>query len=230
MLRAPRDGTAGLPRDRPVALNHTLKRTMMKLYFSPGACSLSPHIVLLEAGLAFTTERVDLRKKLTASGADYREVNPKGYVPALELEKGVVLTEGPAIVQYIADQASGKQLVPAAGSADHYRMLEWLNYIGTELHKNFGALFNPASSEDAKAGARAILAKRFSYVDQMLDGRDFLVGERFSVADAYLFTVANWAKVVRLELAPWPHVEAFQERIAARPAVQQAMRDEGLLG
>jgi glutathione S-transferase len=203
---------------------------MMKLYFSPGACSLSPHIVLLEAGLAFTTEKVDLRKKLTASGADYRAINPKGYVPALELENGAVLTEGPAIVQYIADQASGKQLLPAAGSADHYKMLEWLNYIGTELHKNFGPLFNPATSEDAKAAARTLLGKRFGYVAEMLEGRDYLVGERFSVADAYLFTVANWAKVVRLDLSPWPQLEAFQERIAARPAVQQAMRDEGLLG
>jgi glutathione S-transferase len=202
----------------------------MKLYFSPGACSLSPHIVLLEAGLAFTTERVDIRKKLTAGGADYTTINPKGYVPALELEGGAVLTEGPAIVQYIADQAPAGALAPAAGSAEHYQLLEWLNFIGTELHKNFGPLFNPATSEDVKAGARALLAKRFAYVEQRLEGRDFLVGERFSPADAYLFTVANWSKVVRLDLAPWPLIEAFQERIAARPAVQQAMRDEGLLG
>jgi glutathione S-transferase len=202
----------------------------MKLYFSPGACSLSPHICLLEAGLAFTTERVDIRKKLTAGGVDYTTVNPKGYVPALELKGGAVLTEGPAIVQYIADQAPAGALAPAAGSAEHYQMLEWLNFIGTELHKNFSPLFNPASSEEAKGNARALLGKRFGYVEQHLAGRQFLVGERFSPADAYLFTVANWAKVVRLDLAPWPRLEAFQERIAARPAVQQAMRDEGLLG
>jgi glutathione S-transferase len=202
----------------------------MKLYFSPGACSLSPHIALLEAGLAFTTERVDIRKKLTASGADYLAINPKGYVPALELDNGSVLTEGPAIVQYIADLAPEKQLAPAAGSAEHYHAIEWLNYIGTELHKNFGALFNPAASDDAKAGARALLAKRFAYVAAQLEGREYLVGERFSVADGYLFTVTNWAQVVRFDLAPWPVLQAYQARIAARPAVQQAMRDEGLLG
>ncbi|MET0856422.1 MAG: glutathione transferase GstA [Telluria sp.] len=202
----------------------------MKLYFSPGACSLSPHIALLEAGLAFTTERVDIRKKLTASGADYTAINPKGYVPALELDDGTVLTEGPAIVQYIADQAPAKQLAPAAGSAGHYQLVEWLNFIGTELHKNFGPLFNPAAGDDAKAAARAVLARRFGYTAQMLEGRDYLVGERFSVADGYLFTVANWATVVRLDLSPWLALQAFQQRIAARPAVQQAMRDEGLLG
>jgi glutathione S-transferase len=202
----------------------------MKLYFSPGACSLSAHIVLLEAGLAFTTERVDLRKKLTASGADYTAINPKGYVPALELENGALLTEVAAIVQYIADQAPDKQLAPAAGSAEHYRLLEWLNFIGTELHKSFGPLFNPGAGEDAKSGARAVLAKRFGYAAQMLEGRDFLLGARFSVADAYLFTVTNWASVVRFDLSPWPVLQAYLERIAARPAVRQALRDEGLLG
>ena len=202
----------------------------MKLYFSPGACSLSAHIALLEAGLAFTTERVDLRKKLTAGGADYLSINPKGSVPALEFDDGAVLTEGPAIVQYIADQAPGKQLAPAAGSAEHYKMLEWLNFIGTELHKNFGVFFNPASSDDAKDAARALLTKRFAYVATRLEGREYLVGERFSVADGYLFTIANWAPVVHFDLAPWPALQAFQARIAARPAVQQAMRDEGLLG
>ena len=201
----------------------------MKLYFSPGACSLSPHIALLEAGLAFTTERVDLRNKLTAGGADYLAINPKGSVPALQFADGTVLTEGPAVVQYIADQAPGKQLAPAAGTTEHYQMLEWLNFIGTELHKNFGVFFNMAASEEAKAGARALLTKRFAYVALMLEGRDYLVGECFSVADGYLFTVANWAPMVHFDLAPWPAVQAFQARIGARPAVQQAMRDEGLL-
>lgn len=202
----------------------------MKLYFSPGACSLSPHIVLLEAGLAFTTERVDIRNKLTASGADYRSINPKGYVPALELASGAVLTEGPAIVQYLADLAPASRLAPVAGTVEHYQLIEWLNYIGTELHKNYGPLFNPAAGDDAKAGARALLSKRFAYVALMLEGREYLVGERFSVADAYLFTVANWAQVVRFDLSAWPALQAFQQRIGARPAVQQALRDEGLLG
>ena len=202
----------------------------MKLYFSPGACSLSPHIVLHESGLPFTTERVNIRKKLTAGGADFMAINPKGYVPALELDGGVMLTEGPAIVQYLADRAPEKQLAPAAGSAEHYQLIEWLTFIGTELHKTYGALFNPAAGDDAKAFARSLLAKRFGHVAQALEGRDYLVGERFSVADAYLFTVTNWAPVVQFDLSPWPALTAYQARIAARPAVQQAMRDEGLLG
>jgi glutathione S-transferase len=202
----------------------------MKLYFSPGACSLSPHIALLEAGLPFTTEKVNIRKRLTDSGADFMAINPKGYVPALELDDGTVLTEGVAITQYIADQAPDKQLTPAHGSAEHYQLLEWLNFIGTEIHKNYSPLFNPASGDDARAGARAALAKRFSFVAQHLDGRDYLIGERFSVADGYLFTVLNWAAVVQFDLAPYPVLQAFHARIAARPAVRQAMHDEGLLG
>lgn len=201
----------------------------MKLYFSPGACSLSPHIALLESGLPFTTERVSLRTRQTASGADYGAINPKGYVPALELKDGAVLTEGPAIVQYIADQAPQKALMPAAGTTDRYRAIEWLNFIGTELHKNFSPLFNPASGDDAKAGARAQLTKRFAYAALMLEGRDYLVGDHFTVADGYLFTVSNWAAVVQFDLSPWPVLQAYQARIAARPAVQQAMRAEGLL-
>ncbi|HEU4375959.1 MAG TPA: glutathione binding-like protein, partial [Telluria sp.] len=141
-----------------------------------------------------------------------------------------VLTEGPAIVQYIADQAPHKALMPAAGTTDHYRAIEWLNFIGTELHKNFSPLFNPASGDDAKAGARAQLTKRFAYAALMLEGRDYLVGDRFTVADGYLFTVTNWASVVQFDLSAWPVLQAYQARIAARPAVQQAMRDEGLLG
>jgi glutathione S-transferase len=202
----------------------------MKLYFSPGACSLSPHIILQEAGLPFTTEKVNIRKRLTAGGADFMAINPKGYVPALELDNGTILTEGPAIVQYIADQAPDKQLAPAQSSAEHYQLLEWLNFVGTEIHKNYSPLFNPAASDDAKTAARAALTRRFGFVEQRLSGRDYLVGGRFSVADAYLFTVTNWAAVVQLDLAPFPSLQAFQARIAARPAVQQAMRDEGLLG
>jgi glutathione S-transferase len=201
----------------------------MKLYFSPGACSLSPHIVLLEAGLAFTTERVDLRTKLTASGDDFKSVNPKGYVPALELKDGTVLTEGPAIVQFVADLAPESKLAPAAGTLERYQLMEWLNFIGTELHKNFGPLFNPAATDDMKAIARTNLSKRFGYVARQLEGRDFLTGTDFTVADAYLFTVASWAAHVQVDLSDWPSLQRFLGRVADRPAVQQALRAEGLL-
>ncbi len=202
----------------------------MKLYFSPGACSLSPHIVLLEAGLPFTMEQVDLRAKTTAGGADYRAINPKGYVPALALDEGVLLTEGPAIVQYLADRVPERQLAPPAGSLERYQLAALLNYISCEIHKNYAPLFRPDSAEELKAAARATLALRYPYLDQLLDGHDFLFGDRFTVADAYLFTVTNWAKPVHLDLSAWPRLQAFQQRIAARPAVQQALRDEGLLG
>ena len=201
----------------------------MKLYFSPGACSLSPHIVLRESGLAFTTEKVDLRSKLTASGADYRAINPKGYVPALETDEGVLLTEGPAIVQYVADKAPAKGLAPAAGSIARYQLIEWLNFISTEVHKNYSPLFNPAASEDMKAAARDGLNKRYAYLDGILAQRDFLLGDQFSVADAYLFVVTNWARLVKLDLASYPHVQAFHARVGARPAVQDALRAEGLI-
>lgn len=201
----------------------------MKLYFSPGACSLSPHIVLLEAGLDFTTEQVDLRTKQTAAGADYRLVNQKGSVPALMLKDGAVLTEGPAIVQFLADLAPEKQLAPPAGSFERYRLMEWLNYISTEVHKGFGPLFNRAASAEARDLAISALTMRFGFLARSLEGRDYLMGERFTVADAYLFTVLNWCGFSGIDLAPWPVLQAFQARIAARPAVQQALRAEGLV-
>ena len=201
----------------------------MKLYFSPGACSLSPHIVLLEAGLPFTLEKVDLRSKLTAGGQDFRAINSKGYVPALETDSGVILTEGPAIVQYLADRAPDKLLAPVPGTIERYQMMAWLNFIGTELHKNYGPLFNPANSEELKTVARNSLTQRYTYVEKMLDGRDYLGGERFSVADVYLFVVTNWAGHLQFDLSAFPNVLAFQKRIAARPAVQQALRAEGLI-
>ncbi|HEX8612354.1 MAG TPA: glutathione transferase GstA [Telluria sp.] len=201
----------------------------MKLYFSPGACSLSPHIVLLEAGLPFTTESVDLRKKVTASGADFSAINPKGYVPALETGQGVLLTEGPAIVQYLADLAPEKKLAPAAGTPERYLLVEWLNFISTELHKNFSPLFRPNIGEELMNYAHGNLSTRLAYVERMLDGRDYLTGAQFTVADAYLFTVLNWAKVVKFDLSGFPLVQAFQKRVSERPMVQQAMRDEGLL-
>jgi glutathione S-transferase len=202
----------------------------MKLYFSPGACSLSPHIVLREAGLPFTTEQVDIRSKRTASGADYARINPKGYVPALELDSGTVLTEGAAIVQYIADLAPEKQLAPAAGTLARYQAMEWLNFIATEIHKNFSPMFNPGASEDMKAAARAALTHRFDYVAAQLEGRDYLLGTSFSVADAYLFTVVNWSGHVEFDISAWPVLGEYQARVAARPAVQQALRAEGLIG
>ncbi|MFC5461269.1 glutathione transferase GstA [Massilia niabensis] len=200
----------------------------MKLYFSPGACSLSPHIVLLEAGLAFTSERVDLREKRTASGADFRAINPKGYVPALALDDGSVLTEGPAIVQYLADLAPAAGLLPAVGDVERYKVLAWLNYISAELHKNFSPLVNPAASADLHAHARKMLALRLAPVAEHLQGREFL-GTGFGVADAYLFTVLGWVDIVKVSLDEWPVLQAYRGRIAARPAVQQALREEGLI-
>jgi glutathione S-transferase len=200
----------------------------MKLYFSPGACSLSPHIVLLEAGLDFTSERVDLRDKKTAGGEDYRAINPKGYVPALALDDGNLLTEGPAIVQYLADLAPAAGLLPPVGDVARYKVVAWLGYISSELHKNFSPLFNPAASEDMKAHARKMLALRLEHVAAQLAGREFLE-TRFSVADAYLFTVLGWADRVGVSLADWPVLGDYRARVAARPAVQQALRAEGLI-
>ena len=206
-----------------------MKADPMKLYFSPGACSLSPHIVLLETGLTFTTERVDLGSKLTASGGDYNVINPKGSVPALQLDDGQILTEGPAIVQYLADLVPDKQLAPAAGSMARYRLIEALNFISTELHKTFGILFNPKMPAGAKDVARELLAKRIGLVARQLDSADYLCGQQFSVADAYLFTVLGWAAHINLDLGPWPSIGTYLGRIAARPAVHQAMLDEGLI-
>jgi len=200
----------------------------MKLYFSPGACSLSPHIVLLEAGLDFTSERVDLREKKTAGGEDYRAINPKGYVPALALDDGGLLTEGPAIVQYLADLAPAAGLLPPVGDLARYKVVAWLGYISSELHKNFSPLFNPAATEDMKAHAHKMLALRLQHVAAQLDGREFLE-TRFSVADAYLFTVLGWADRVGVSLEAWPVLGEYRARVAARPAVQQALRAEGLI-
>lgn len=201
----------------------------MKLYFSPGACSLSPHIVLREAGLDFTLERVDIPKRQTATGADFTAINPKGYVPALQLNDGTVLTEGPAIVQFVADLAPDRQLAPSHGTLERYQMIEWLNFIATELHKGFTPLFRPTSTEDMKQAARTSLANRLGWVASRLEGSDYLLGSQFTAADAYLFTVLGWAAIVGVDLSPWPVLTAYQQRVASRPAVQQAMREEGLI-
>lgn len=200
----------------------------MKLYLKAGACSLSPHIVLEEAGLKYETETVDLQKKVTDSGQDYLQVNPKGYVPALKLDNGQVLTEGPAIVQFLADQVPDRKLAPPNGSAARYELQSWLTFIGTEIHKSFGAFFNPATPEEWKKICRANLERRIAYTAQQLAGKDYLLGQDFSVADAYLFTVLNWAKFIDLDLAQWPEIVAYQARVAARPAVIAALKAEGL--
>ncbi len=201
----------------------------MKLYFSPGACSMSPHIALREAGLGFDMVRVDLGTKQTADGADFKAINPKGYVPVLALDDGSVLTEGPAIVQYIADQAPASKLAPAAGTLPRYRLMEWLNYITSELHKGFSPLFNPKASDEVKAFARDALMQRFDYLSTQLQGKSYLMGETFTVADGYLFTVLSWTKPTQIALSKWPVLSAYSERIAARPAVREAMRAEGLI-
>jgi len=201
----------------------------MKLYLKPGACSLSPHIVLEEAGLKYETEVVDLQKKVTASGADYLKINPKGYVPALQLDNGDVITEVPAILQYLADQVPGKKLAPANGTIERYRLQGWLTFIGTEIHKTFSPFFNPATPAEWKAMCRANLERRFGYIAEQLAGQDYLMGADFSVADAYLFTVMGWAKYIELDLSQWPALAAYHARVAARPAVVAAMKAEGLL-
>ena len=202
----------------------------MKLYFSPGACSMSPHIVLREAGCEFELERVDLAAKKTAGGEDYLAVNPKGYVPALRLDDGEILTEGPAIVQYVADGKPESGLAPAAGTFERNRLQEWLNFISTELHKPFSPLFSPDTPDAARAAATELLGKRLGIVDAALKDRDFLMGDRFTVADAYCFTVVNWANFVKLDIGSWPAIGAYMESVGARPAVRAAMEAEGLLG
>lgn len=201
----------------------------MKLYLKPGACSLSPHIALEESGLPYETEVVDLKTKITASGADFTKSNPKGYVPALLLDSGELLTEGAAIVQYIADQAPGKKLAPANGTIERYRLQSWLNFIGTELHKNFGPLFDPGMPAEAKERFKAKLADRLQHVDGLLAGKTWLMGDDFTVADGYLFTVTNWAQPMQIDLSPYQNLTAYRQRVAARPAVQAAMKAEGLI-
>ncbi|MCY1076708.1 glutathione transferase GstA [Archangium lansingense] len=201
----------------------------MKLYYAPGACSLSPHIVLREAGLSFEVEKVDLRSKKTESDKDFNTINPKGQVPTLQLEDGSTLTEGPAIVQYLADKAPQSKLAPANGTLERYRLQELLNFITTELHKGFSPLFNPTYPEDAKKIVRDNLAKRFDYLNAYLEKGPYVTGEQFTVADAYLFTVLSWTAFVKIDLGQWPVLKAYHERVASRPHVQAALKAEGLL-
>jgi len=201
----------------------------MKLYFAPGACSLSPHIVLREAGLNFELEQVNNQEKKTKSGQDFWTVNPKGQVPVLELDNGEKLTEGPIVVQYLADQKPGAGLLPASGSMDRYRVQEWLNFTTSELHKTFGPIFRPTTPEEFKKLSKENLGKRFDYLDKHLAGRQYLMGDKFTVADAYLFTVLRWTARIQMDLAKWPNLKAYVDRVAARPKVQEAMKAEGLI-
>lgn len=198
----------------------------MKLYFSPGACSLSPHIALREAGISFEPVLASTKSHQLPDGTDYYGINPLGYVPMLELDDGTRLREGPAIVQYIADLAPQKNLAPAAGTLSRYRLQEWLNFIGTEIHKGFSPMFNPNMPEEAKTIARDRLKSRYEWLDGALAGKDYLMGEHFSVADGYLFTVTNWAKPTGLDLSPHANVQAWHARVGARPAVQEALKVE----
>jgi len=201
----------------------------MKLYYSPGACSLSPHIIVCEAELPIELIKVDLESKLTETGEDFRQLNPNGYVPLLILDDGNRLTEGPAIVQYLADQAPGKKLVPPAGTFERYQLQQWLNFISTEIHKSFSPLFNPVAPEAAKELATTILMTRLETVAELLSSQPFLLGDNFSVADAYLFVTLSWGQYVNIDISRWPALARYADRISERPAVQKAMKEEGLI-
>jgi len=199
----------------------------MKLYYAPGACSLSPHIVGKEAGIDLELRKVSTKDKTIDGGGDFWKVNPKGYVPALELDDGQVLTEGPAIVQYLADQKPDSGLAPKAGTVERYKVQEWLNFITSEIHKGFSPLFKPNTPEEYKTISKENLAKRFDWLDRELGSREYLAG-RFSVADAYLFTVLRWTQPTKIDLAKWPNLVAYQARIGGRPKVKEALKAEGL--
>ena len=201
----------------------------MKLYYSPGACSLSPHIALLEAGLSYDLVKVDLKAKKLENGGDFLAVNPKGQVPALALDSGELVTEGPVIVQMIADKAAAKNLAPARDSAERYKLQEWLTYINSEVHKSFGPLFSPVLADDAKAFFKDRVMGKFKYVDGALAGKDYLMGMQFSVADGYLFTMLSWAERMKFDLSAMPNLLAYKARVGARPMVQEALVKEGLM-
>ena len=201
----------------------------MKLYYSPGACSLSPHIALEESGLTYEAIAAPTKTHQLPDGTDYYTLNPLGYVPLLQLNDGTLLREGPVIVQYIADQAPAKKLAPANGTLPRYQMQSWLNFVGTEIHKGFSPLFNPATPAEYKTMAIERLMSRLKWVDGELAGKQYLMGDAFSVADAYMFTITNWAAPMKMDLSNLANLTAYRARVAARPAVQQAMKAEGLL-
>jgi glutathione S-transferase len=201
----------------------------MKLFYATGSCSLAPHIVAHEAGIVLRPQKVNLKTKTVDSEGDFLAINPKGYVPALQLDNGEILTEGPTIVQYLADLKPEMGLAPPAGTMARYRLQEWLGFTNSELHKTYSLLFRPDTAAETRTERQAYLCKRYAVVEKHLEGRSYLLEDRFTVADAYLFTVGNWAGTVRFDLSPFPNVKAFQERIGARPAVKAAMRAEGLI-
>jgi glutathione S-transferase len=201
----------------------------MKLYYAPGACSLSPHIALKEAGIPFDLVKVDLKAKKLDDGSDYMALNPKGQIPAVGMDNGEVLTEGAVIVQMIADKVPGKKLVPAAGTTERYRAQEWLNFVSTELHKNFSPLFNPAIPDEVKAFFKDRINGKFTYVNQALAGKDYLMGSQFTVADGYLFTILRWADGQKVDISSLENLVAYKARVAARPMVQEALKAEGLM-
>lgn len=201
----------------------------MKLYYAPGACSLTPHIVLEEVGAAYQLVKVDLKTKKTETGEDFSAINSKGYVPALLLDDGTLLTEGSVIGQYIADLNPGSQLVPAAGSLARYQLMEWISFISTELHKNMASMFNPTQTAEWKAAVVAVLTRRLDWVAQSLAEKEWLAGGTFTLADAYLFNVLSWSSHVGFSLEPWPTLQAYLERVSGRPAVLRALKGEGLI-
>lgn len=201
----------------------------MKLYYAPGACSLASHIALHETGLPFEIDKLNVPTKTTASGENFMQINPKGYVPAIKLDDGSILTEGAAILQYIADQQPNSGLAPKAGTIERYRLQEWLNFIGTEIHKSFSPLFNPSASDGVKNHARDLLIKRLGYVEARLANKPYLMGASFTVADAYMFVVLSWSSHVGFDLGQFSIIKEYMARIAARPTVQAAMKAEGLI-
>ena len=201
----------------------------MKLYYSPGACSQSPHIVARELGIPFELKKVNNQDKTVEGGGDYRKVNARGCVPALELDNGEILTEGPAIVQYLADQNPEAGLAPKCGTFERYRLQEWLNFLTSEVHKQFSPLFKPNTPEEYKKIAKENIAIRFDWLDKQLAGREYLMGSEFTVADAYAFVLIGWSKFQGIDLARWPSIAAYHKRVAARPKVQEALQAEGLL-
>jgi glutathione S-transferase len=209
--------------------NATVEENCMKLYYSPGACSLSPHIAFREAGLPVTLVKTSTKTHQLDDGTDFYSINPRGYVPLLELDNGELLSEGPAIVQYLADKNPASGLAPAAGTLARYRLQEWLNFITSEIHKQFGPMFAPDTPAEYKAILKEKLGKRFDWLSGELKGKDYLMGTQFTVADGYLFTVLRWSGFVGIDLAKWPVLAAYVDRITARPKVQEALAAEGLL-
>lgn len=201
----------------------------MKLYYSPGACSMAPHIVLREAGYAFDAEKVDIPNKKTASGADFWKINPKGYVPALQLDNGEVLTEVGVICQYLADQKPEAKLAPKLGTMERYHLMEMLNFCASEIHKQIGAMFNPKMTPEMKEVQLGVIERRFNALEKLLEGKEYAMGDAFSVADAYLFTVLNWTRMHKIDLDKWPNIKAFMAKVVARPAVQETLKAEGLV-